>query len=248
MNGVPTDEKHTRLIGEKISHIHKTLYGEMFDVTAADNPVNLAYTNTELDFHMDLLYYDTKPGLQVLHCYRNDPVIEGGLSTLVDGLAVANEMRETHPKQFDILTKVPVTFDNIHFEREDPVYMSNRSSHIVLDKTGRVVALNWCVSYERPLLTSENELDDYYDAYYTFYNLLESHKLSHQLKPGQVLVFNNLRMLHGRTGVKTNGGQRHLKGFYLNMDEFMSKLNVLSKQLNKREPIKHPLNGVDYYH
>jgi gamma-butyrobetaine dioxygenase len=42
----------------------------MFDVTAADNPVNLAYTNTELDFHMDLLYYDTKPGLQVLHCYR----------------------------------------------------------------------------------------------------------------------------------------------------------------------------------
>jgi gamma-butyrobetaine dioxygenase len=248
MNGVPTDTKHTTLICEKISHIQKTIYDEYSDVETMDNPINIAYTNTGLDFHIDLVYYQSPPGLLMLHCYRNDRVVEGGLSILVDGLAVANDMRETHPKQFDVLTKIPATFKKIHYERDNPVHMIRNQPHIILDRNGRIIRLNWAPLFEGTLSIPENKLEDYYDAYCTFHKCLSEspHRLTHRLEPGQMLSFNNLRMFHGRTRIETNGGKRHFKGFYVNIDEFVSKLNILSNQLNKKEPIKHVLNGSHY--
>lgn len=35
-----------------------------------EDPVNIAFTDMELDFHMDLVYYESPPGLQMLHCVR----------------------------------------------------------------------------------------------------------------------------------------------------------------------------------
>ena len=35
-----------------------------------ENPINIAYSNVKLDFHMDLVYYESPPGLQLLHCIR----------------------------------------------------------------------------------------------------------------------------------------------------------------------------------
>ena len=86
--------------------------------------------------------------------------------------------------------------------------------------------------------------------------------MKHRLVPGQLLSFNNHRMFHGRMPYKSNGGERHLKvllatssfnyylfnvqGLYVNIDEFSSKLCVLSRQLNKSNSIKHVLNGSYY--
>lgn len=33
----------------------------------------------------------------------------------------------------------------------------------------------------------------------------------YKLQPGDLLSFNNRRMLHGRKAYKSNGGERHLK-------------------------------------
>ena len=38
---------------------------------AVDNPINLAYSTDELAIHMDLVYYESPPGLQLLHCIRS---------------------------------------------------------------------------------------------------------------------------------------------------------------------------------
>ena len=48
---------------------------------------------------------------------RNDSCIEGGESILLDSYAVVKEMRKTHPQQFETLTRIPATFQKIHFER-----------------------------------------------------------------------------------------------------------------------------------
>jgi alpha-ketoglutarate-dependent taurine dioxygenase len=34
------------------------------------------------------------------------------------------------------------------------------------------------------------------------------------MKPGQVICFNNRRILHGRNEFVLNGGVRHLQGYY----------------------------------
>ena len=45
-----------------------------------------------------------------------------------------------------------------------------------------------------------------------------------------MLVFNNRRMLHGRAAFEsTAGGGRHLRGGYVNIDEFANSLNLLRR-------------------
>jgi gamma-butyrobetaine dioxygenase len=55
---------------ENISPVQKTIYGESFDVKVDKNPINIAYADGPLPFHMDLVYYEAPPGLQFLHCIK----------------------------------------------------------------------------------------------------------------------------------------------------------------------------------
>lgn len=66
---------------------------------------------------MDLVYYESPPGLQLLHCLRNDDDIIGGESILLDAYHVLEEMRAQHPTEFHTLTKIPATFQKIHHKR-----------------------------------------------------------------------------------------------------------------------------------
>ena len=43
---------------------------QTFDVISTPKPINVAYSTVGLDFHMDLMYYESPPGLQFLHCLR----------------------------------------------------------------------------------------------------------------------------------------------------------------------------------
>ena len=53
------------------------------------NPINVAYSNVGLDLHCDLAYYESPPGLQLLHCLQFDDAIVGGETQLVDGYRAA---------------------------------------------------------------------------------------------------------------------------------------------------------------
>lgn len=47
---------------------------------------------------------------------------------------------------------------------------------------------------------------------------------------GEVLTFNNRRAIHGRESFVSNGGLRHLKGVYVNIDEYKSAVRVLQNR------------------
>lgn len=59
-----------------------------------EQAINVAYTNVNLPYHMDLVYMESAPGLQYLLCRRNDKSVVGGTSILVDTFAVAEELKE----------------------------------------------------------------------------------------------------------------------------------------------------------
>jgi hypothetical protein len=65
-------------------------------------PINCAYTNHGLALHQDLAYYESPPGIQLLHCLRFDKGIIGGLSTFADSFRICQLLKERHPESFEM--------------------------------------------------------------------------------------------------------------------------------------------------
>lgn len=75
------------------------------------------------------------------------------------------------------------------------------------------------------------ESKQFYGAFQKFADFIEDDSLRYQLtlQPGQLVMFANRRVLHGRTSFDPTSGDRHLKGTYLNLDSLKDKLRVLSQ-------------------
>jgi len=231
---------------------HGALYGDIFQVKSMPSAHNLAYTNVHLPPHIDMGYYESPPGLQILHCISND--VTGGESVLIDALAAANEFRRLCPDLFEILTTCPATF----VKQRKGVDMVYRRPHIVLQGE-EIVSVNWSPPFEGPLNIAPHLVQDYYVAYCAFQKMVDKHlPLEHgshalapelrralkeyaeeytwerKLTPGEMLVFNNRRMLHGRRGFSASDSEsstgRHLTGCYTSIDETMSRYRVLLRE------------------
>lgn len=240
------------LAGGSLSHGH--LYGETFHVQSQSNANNLAYTSVPLPPHQDLAYYQSSPGLQLLHCVNNRGV-RGGESTLVDALAAANEFRRLAPDLFQVLVKFEATFLKQR-EGADIVYYR---PHICQDSFGSITSVHWSPPFEGPLALAADDLEDYYLAYAAFECMLDNalppqsrlpipdalinalseyaneYTWEQRLNPGEVLVFNNQRMVHGRRGFAMIDGaekpaDRHLAGCYTNMEETLNQYRLLRRE------------------
>ena len=70
VKNVPTKENTLRNLVEMIAPLQRTIYGELFDVRIDVSPINLAFSASPLEFHNDLIYYESPPGIQFLHCLK----------------------------------------------------------------------------------------------------------------------------------------------------------------------------------
>lgn len=244
IQGVPLSDGMVRNVAELMWPIQHTIYGSVWDVKSDPRPINIAYSDVKLDFHMDLAYYESPPGIQFLHCMRFDDCIEGGDSLFVDAWHAAETLCAKHREDFEILTRIPVTFQKIHSDRDHPVHMTYRRPHIVVTPDDQIVGVFWAPAFEGPLQIKEDLVEHYYRAYHRFATLIDSSptKISFRLVPGDLISFNNRRILHARSEFHLNDGIRHLQGCYMNIDEYQSRLEVLSRRNGRQRPVKHTLN------
>ena len=56
--------------------------------------------------------------------------------------------------------------------------------------------------------------------------------IEYTLKPGEMAVFDNQRVLHGRASFDPDSGERHLRGYYIEHNEINSRIRMLAKSLN----------------
>lgn len=70
VKNVPTEKNMIKNLAELIAPVQSTIYDQLFDVKVDKNPINIAYSSVALEFHMDLMYYESAPGIQFLHCLR----------------------------------------------------------------------------------------------------------------------------------------------------------------------------------
>lgn len=78
---------------------------------------------------------------------------------------------------------------------------------------------------EGPLVLREEDEQAFHLAYTKFFELAMAANRKHEFafKAGDLYIFNNRRMLHGRTEIEIGDGERHLEGCYVNIDDFRSK-------------------------
>ncbi|XP_054758399.2 2-(trimethylamino)ethylphosphonate dioxygenase-like [Lytechinus pictus] len=139
LNNVPLNHESVTKVANLIGPVTETLYGPSFDVRSEDKPINVAYSSVSLGFHIDLAYYESPPGLQLLHCLQFDNVVTGGESIFIDAFYIAEEFRRKFPHHFDSLTRIPATFQKFHFERANPAAYIYQRPHInVNHRTGQV--------------------------------------------------------------------------------------------------------------
>jgi gamma-butyrobetaine dioxygenase len=85
-----------------------------------------------------------------------------------------------------------------------------------------------------PLRLSLDDTQAFYGAYRKFALLLRDLKcqLKFQLRSGDLAVFDNQRILHGRTPFSSAKHARHVRGCYLTRDSVYSESALLRRQLN----------------
>lgn len=221
---MPSEETATTAIAQRVGHLRESNFGVTFNVRSKPNPNNAAYTADALPLHTDLPNQETPPGYQFLHCLQNEST--GGESTYVDGLRVAEYMQEHNPKAFELLSSVKIPFrfhDETHDIREHRPVISVIDGHIDEIKYNAHLA----ATFDMPA----DVMYDYYVAYREFMGALNKPEfmINYRMKAGDMVVFDNRRVLHGRQVFDPNTGARHLHGCYVDRTEFKSKRHVLAK-------------------
>jgi gamma-butyrobetaine hydroxylase len=224
--GVPPMDGEVARVAGLFAHVRTTNYGRVFDVRAQIEPPNLAHTPLGLGAHTDNPYRDPVPTLQLLHCLSSSA--EGGESTLVDGFRVAELLRAEHPADFALLAGHSVSFSY----RDATTELSARAPIIELDPHGVVRALRFNARSLQAPLMAPHALTAWYDAYLRLARCFadERFQLQLRLEPGDLLIVDNRRILHGRAPYAASGGERHLQGCYADIDGLRSTLAVLARE------------------
>ena len=234
LHDVPAEPGMVLEVAASFGFVRETNYGRLFDVQVEPRPGNLAYTSRRILPHTDNPYRDPVPTVQLLHCLcaavKGDGEVRklyaGGETGLVDGFAVARELRAMDREAFDLIAGTPVPFGY----RDKSTELRASQPLIQLSPRGRIRGIRFNNRSAGPLRLPYAEVTAFYTAYRRWAELLAQpeRQLNLRLAPGDCLIFDNTRILHARTAFSVTGG-RHLQGCYADLDGLASTLAVLTR-------------------
>ena len=225
---VPTKDNFIKNFANSIGSIRRTNFGEFFNVKSKPNPNDLAYTSLALAPHTDNPYRNPVPCIQMLHCIENE--VSGGLSTLVDGYTVTEKLKKDFRNYYNILTEVKVRFQFI----DQSVILEDWAEMIQLNEEREFKQVRFSPRLDFVPLMEKNKLELFYSARKKISELYNSdqYRVEFKLNPGDLLMMDNHRLLHGRTSYDTNQGNRFLQGCYIDYDSTEGKLKHLKRKFN----------------
>ncbi|KAE8372066.1 trimethyllysine dioxygenase TmlH [Aspergillus bertholletiae] len=226
VKGVPVDPESTKTLLERISFIRHTHYGGFWDFTADLTFKDTAYTTEFLGAHTDNTYFTDPARLQLFHLLSHTDG-DGGASLLVDGFWAAKIMRAENPQNYQMLAAMPQPFHSsgnedtcIQPAEQMPIFkihpQYNYLYQIRWNNYDRSAKKDWTLDQQ----------NRWYNAASHFNHIISRKKVQiwTQLEPGTALIFDNWRMLHGRSEFT---GKRRMCGGYINSDDFVSRYRLL---------------------
>lgn len=227
----PTEPGFLNALAARIGPVRDSNFGALWDVRADVNLAGDAATNStantgfRLGPHTDLPTREVPPGYQFLHCLVNEA--DGGESTLTDGAALVEALRESYPADYELLT----TRNWIFFNRGPGI--DHRWSAPIIDRAcggGLMPTLRAFYPVRAFPDMPDADVAPAYEALRRFHQLADDpqFELTFRLGPGDIMCFDNRRVLHGRKAF-SGSGKRHLQGIYIDRDEILSRGRALNR-------------------
>lgn len=253
VSGVPPTPTDTEALIRRIAFIRETHYGGFWDFTSDLAHGDTAYTDLALQAHTDTTYFTDPAGLQMFHLLSHTASKSssagakdsgsssaaskgpsGGESLLVDGFLAAAVLKDVHPDAYETLSRVRI---RTHSAGDDSTMIRPLldSGYPILqhdETTGELVLVRYNNDDRSVLRIDSDDVEAFYDALRKWNEILTNPEGEYwvQLKPGTAMVFDNHRVLHGRSAFV---GNRRLCGAYVNHDDYRSRLAVLRSQFSE---------------
>ncbi|XP_022082905.1 gamma-butyrobetaine dioxygenase-like [Acanthaster planci] len=232
VRGAPQRQGVVRELAERVAFFRRTIYGEEWQVESKPNVSSLGYTSKFLVLHTDLPYYVSPPEVQLLHCIEQAKG-KGGENQFVDGWNIVRQLKAEHPEAYKVLSTVPVDYKNAATDQY-PFHMKLSRPIIDFDLRGEL-----CMRYNDPIrapymLMPVEKVTDMYKAIKLFNHViyLPQNVVHYRMTEGEIITFNNRRLLHGRSSFEVQtGNSRLLEGGYIDWDEVRSRMRVLREKL-----------------
>jgi len=226
LNNLPIDDSIISIIPEKIGHIRPSNFGKIFEVINLKDSNTNANTALALAPHTDLGTREYMPGLQFLYCMEN--TAKGGDSILVDGFAIAEQLKAESEEFYDILSKIAIPFGTKD-KNTDHRFVAPVFEH---DYAGSLTTVRYTYWLRLPMHESIDTTKTFYRAFRRFQQIAndKTNQLRFRLSPGQMMCFDNRRILHGRDAFDPSSGNRLLKGCYGEREDLESCLRMIARR------------------
>lgn len=233
---VPVQDGAVVAVAEKFGLVSPTPY--------ADDPAQPRLENIRVDAttlvntkksdflepHTDTCWRTSLSGLVYMHCLEAHDT--GGESILLDGFWVLNRFREEERDAFNLLTNAIIPFKSKVPNGDD---WRSQGRLISVDFEGDICGMRYSagsIDWDRlpahadhPLRLAIRKLADRLNHETTWMRI--------QLRPGEMLVIDNHRVLHGRTAFDHAAGNRRIQTCSTRRDEFHNLYRHLARRLGR---------------
>ena len=208
--------------------------GRYYDLRTTRKKVYITDAPRAIPKHTDQCYRHAPLGLQTFHCLRTGGT--GGETVLADGFEIARALRENEPEAFEVLSTLPHQFYR---------YVEGRAAYyseaciISVDYFGEVTGFRYANRQtSAPLDLPAHLVKPVHDALRKLSALMRDpgFEIQFLLEPGDMMIFDNHRVIHGRTHYDDAGGARHLRTMEMSREEFHNRLRLLMIKLHRPEP------------
>ncbi|KAF9765589.1 hypothetical protein IL306_002096 [Fusarium sp. DS 682] len=218
----PVYPESTEDLLKRLGPIRNTHYGGFYDFTPNLAMADTAYTNLALPAHTDTTYFTEPAGLQAFHCLSHEPAPGeelkegeslGGESLLVDGFQAAETLRKENLWAFNVLNGVELPW---HASGNVGISIAPDKVYPVIEQEngGHLKRIRW--NNDDRGAVHPFAAKDWYAAARAWNEILRRKESEYwfKLEPGKIVIFNNWRVLHGRSAFK---GIRRICGAYKNV-------------------------------
>ena len=151
----------------------------------------------------------------------------GGEGIYVDGYRIAADLRAEEPEHYRALCEIEWTYNN----RSRTTSYKARGPVIERDRHGAISGIRYNTWLRAPLVASLKDQDRAYRSYRAFAARAQdpAYQMVFRYRAGDLLAFDNRRVLHGRNGYDAAGGTRFIEGIYADRDDLHSAIRILER-------------------
>ena len=163
IRNTPLEEGLSRSIGKRVSgQLFTEYYGDIFDIKVDESINDFTSRNYALPLHMDHPYHESPPLFLLMHCLAFDDCVEGGESNYLNVFYKAERFRMQHPEDFNILTKVPTTYQReINMDAKSGHYTTYHRPHFTVNYAGDLIGVGWATETHGPILSDAHLVQAY---------------------------------------------------------------------------------------